>query len=136
MLHAILLLTWLCYATQSCLIASAHEPASAVVVAANRTTASAIPSLPAGAKLLVLIQDDDEPEDAIHNRALAMRNATHFVTLSGQETPLSAMYRERLTNQGAVAITLSRHLPLRRGNRHPVAAAPVNSLLAALSIQD
>lgn len=136
MLRLTLLTAWLWCATQPVIVSCADEPARAVVVAADRATASAIPPLPVGTQLLVLLQDDDEPEDAIHQRALAMRHATFFVILSGQETPLSAMYRERLTNQGAVAITLSQRGPVRRGNRHPAAAQPIDSLLAALSIQD
>jgi len=136
MLRLTLLTALLWCATQHCLVTVADEPASAVVVAADRATASAIPPLPVGTQLLVLIQDEDEPDDVIHKRALAMRYATHFVTLNGQESPLSAMYRERLTNHGAVAITLSQCLPVRRGNRHPAAVQSIDSLLAALSIQD
>lgn len=136
MLRLTLLTAWLWCATQHGLVTRAEQPARSVVVAANRATASAIPPLPVGTKLLVLIQHEDEPDDVVHQRALAMRHATHFVILSGQETPLSAMYRERLANQGAVAITLNQHGPVRRGSRHPAAVQPIDSLLAALSIQD
>jgi hypothetical protein len=54
----------------------------------------------------VLIQSNDEPDELIHARALAMRHATHFVYRSGQEPMLAALYRERLTTHGALAIDL------------------------------
>ncbi len=120
----------------TCLVTWADEPASAVVVASDWATASALPSLPVSTKLLVLFQDKDEAEEVIHTRALTMRHATHFIYLSGQESLLSAMYRERMTNQGAIAINLEKNATGRRMLRAPVAAGPIDALLATLSNQD
>ena len=65
-----------CLAT---LDAVADQPAEHPVVAANRQAASAIGPLPAGARLVVLIEDDAEPYDVINTRALRMRDASSFV---------------------------------------------------------
>jgi hypothetical protein len=114
------------------LVVLADYPASAVVVAADRAAASALPALPDNVKLLVLIQNDDEPHALIHTRALAMRDATHFVYLGDSVSSLSAMYRERLANQGAVTINLTRNLPARPARRIPGAIQPIDSILVSL----
>jgi hypothetical protein len=84
----------------------AGEPAQVLIVAADRPTAAVIPPLTKNARLGVLNQDENEPFDAINARALSMRYATHFIHASDLGSTLSAIFRERFVNQGAVAIDL------------------------------
>ena len=87
----------------------AAEPRSGWLVAvSDQATASLLPPLPKGAKLGVLVAKNDDSEDSVHARAYQLRFATHFVYRSDSETPISAMYRERLRNHGATVIDLRR----------------------------
>ncbi len=118
----------------SSLIASAADPGAVMVVASDHRTAASLPPLPTSARLVVLIQDHDEPEQAVHARALAMRHATHFVYVGGQESLLSAMYRERLTTHGTIAIDLRKHLSHRLSLPATEATQSMDSLIATLFI--
>jgi hypothetical protein len=70
----------------STLVASGGEPCSATIVVSDRFVAFALPPLLPGAKVLVLIQSKDGPDEVIHARALTMQHATHFVYRNGQES--------------------------------------------------
>lgn len=85
----------------------AENPADGLsLVVADDVTASLLPPLAGDAKLCVLLRGDDEPEEVVHSRAFKLRLATHFIYRSESESPLSAIYRERLRNHGAVVIDL------------------------------
>ena len=76
------------------------------IVLADRATADLLPSLRRSVDVEVLIQDDNEPDYLVERRALKLRSARHYVYRSTQETPLSALYRERLTAQGVLPIDI------------------------------
>ena len=76
------------------------------VVVPDKATASLLPALPNGSRLGVLLRNENESEEVVHSRAFKLRFATHFVYCSECESPLSAIYRERLQNHGAVVIDL------------------------------
>jgi hypothetical protein len=118
----------------TCRVATAADPVATVVVASDRFAALLLPQLPANTKLVVLIQDEREPDEIIHARALAMRHATHFVYFGGQESPLSALYRERLVTQGAVAVDLRPHISRRAPLRKLIASDSLTTFLSSLSI--
>ena len=85
----------------------AEDPSEGLsLVVADDVTASLLPPLTGDAKLCVLLRGDDEPEQVVHSRAFKLRLATHFIYRSESESPLSAIYRERLRNHGAVVIDL------------------------------
>ena len=98
------------FAAIACLVCGSvtgqDPPASLLMVVSNNATASMLPPLPDGAKMSVLVRSSTEPEEILHSRAFKLRSATHFVYRSGWESPLGAMYRERLRNHGAVIIDL------------------------------
>src|SRR6056297_1291086 len=114
-------------------VAVAAEPSAAVVVVSDRATAVSLPPLPSGFKVVVLIQQEGEPDEVIHARALAMRDATHFVYHGGREPLLSAMYRERFVTHGATAIDLRKHLSRQRLRSIPSSRPSVDTFLATLS---
>ena len=82
------------------------HPAIQTVVVADSASAAYFESLPIGVALGVLIQDATDDYEVVNARALAMRHATFVVHHSGQESPLSAMFIERLKMHGVVAIDL------------------------------
>lgn len=85
----------------------AEDPAGVLsLVVADDVTASLLPPLAEDAKLCVLLRGDDESDEVVHSRAFKLRLATHFIYRSECESPLSAIYRERLQNHGAVVIDL------------------------------
>ena len=112
----------------------AAEPAVLSVALADRVTASSLPPLPPGTHAAVLIQHDDDDAAAIEARAIAMRHATHFVYAPGRETPLSAMYRQRLTAQGATPIALAAPPRLQTPSIRSQPLPTFDSLLATSSI--
>ncbi|TWT96587.1 hypothetical protein [Neorhodopirellula pilleata] len=122
----------------SCALAAesvAAEPTVLSVVLADHVAASSMPPLPPGTPAAVLIEHDDDDVGIIEARAIAMRHATHFVYVPRNETPLSAMYRQRLTAQGAIPVALP--TPPRLGNPS-IRSRPFptfDSLLATSSIR-
>ena len=104
MVRLILLVTAISCLSQ--LKATAEEPCRLFVAVPDASTAALLPPLPKGARLSVLTHKEEEAEETIHARAHGLRFATHFVYCSGCEAPLSAIYRERLQNHGAVVIDL------------------------------
>ena len=114
--------------------AVAEEPPALLIVAADQHTKSLIRPLPTGARLVVLIHDENEAFEAVDSRALAVRFATHVVYDSRRETTLSAIYRERLQNHGAIPIDLRVASKKARPNQKPV-SRPFASLIANLPKQ-
>lgn len=100
--------------------AFAEEPTRLLVVAEDPRVAAMLPPLPEHVTLAVLIESRDEAFDAIDARALKMRHAHFFVYLSDLESTVSAIFRERLQNHGAVAIDLRTVLRTSRCGRVPV----------------
>lgn len=113
----------------------AAEPAVLSVVLADQLTASSMPPLPPGTTAVVLIEHQDDDARTIEARAIAMRHATHFVYVPGRETPLSAMYRQRLTAQGATPIALPAPPRLRSPSIRSQPLPTLDSLLANSSMQ-
>ena len=89
-----------------CIVVAGEPFAQLSVVVADDATASLLPPLRQDARLSVLFPNKRESIEVIDSRALKLRFATYFVYCSGCETPISAMYRERLQNHGAVVIDL------------------------------
>lgn len=105
MMRQLTLATAMVFLLPSTVIAA--EPLARLsVVVPDDVTAALLPPLPKEAKLGVLVHDASEPMEATHSRAFKLRFATHFVYCSGSESTLTAIYRERLQNHGAVAIDL------------------------------
>jgi len=83
-----------------------RPPTSLTVVVPDRAIASLLPPLPEGSTVCVLVRNGTEREDVIHSRAFKMRLATHFIHCSHCESHMTAIYRERLQNHGAMVIDL------------------------------
>jgi hypothetical protein len=112
----------------------AAEPTVLSVVLADHVTASSMPPLPIGTPAAVLIEHDDDDVGTIEARAIAMRHATHFVYFPRAETPLSAMYRQRLTAQGAIPVALPTPPRLRNPSIRSRPFPTFDSLLATSSM--
>ncbi len=83
-----------------------QPPTSLTVVVPDGTIASLLPPMPEGSTVCVLVRNGAEREDVIHSRAFKMRLATHFIHCSNCESHMTAIYRERLQNHGAIVIDL------------------------------
>jgi len=84
----------------------AGEPGSIVVVVPDPHMAAEVSAAIPGVRVAVLQVHPGEPDEVIHARAIALRNATHFVFDRSNESLRLAMFRERLQMQGAVAIPI------------------------------
>jgi hypothetical protein len=113
-------------------LAAAAEPARLLVVVENHHVAATLPPLPDEAAVAILIEHEGEPFDAINARALKMRGASHVIYSGGCESLLSAIFRERLQNHGAVAIDVRTHCPTRRFDRPHWARPAPRSLVKLL----
>ena len=119
-----------------CLVGSdlvAGDPGKALVVVADLGTASLLAPVWVDAELRVLINDGQESFNVVNERALKLRQATHFVYHSGRESTLAAMVRERLQMQGAIAVDINGHVARRYHDRRPPQAAAVVSIQTVLS---
>ncbi|TWT73341.1 hypothetical protein [Allorhodopirellula solitaria] len=96
------------------------DPPDLVAVAdpevASRLVAEVDPAIPFA---VLMVAPDDDPA-LLNQRALKMRNARVFVYEGANEQLLQAMFRERLVQQGVVAIDIA---PL---SRRRVRSSPVN----------
>ena len=113
-----------------CLVGSdlvAGDPGKALVVVADLGTASLLAPVWVDAELR------QESFNVVNERALKLRQATHFVYHSGRESTLAAMVRERLQMQGAIAVDIKGHVARRYHDRRPPQAAAVVSIQTVLS---
>ncbi|MCC9645230.1 hypothetical protein LOC71_23370 [Rhodopirellula sp. JC740] len=120
-------------ASPSTLTAAETEKLS--VVAATPNAAAMLPPLPQGSRMVVLLENDGDSIETINRRALSMKDATHFVYLPGDESILTAMYRERLQSRGAVPVALPQPVQQRHASVSFTAFLTFDSMLASLPIQ-
>jgi hypothetical protein len=124
----------LTFGSMVCDVAAAAEPIAAVIVS-DQVAASMLSSLPtgSGSVICVLQQRMHEPDEVIDARALALRDATHYIYHSEYESLRSAMYRQRLQAHGAIAVDLREHLPRHQRMMAPASKHPKKSLVTLLS---
>ena len=78
-------------------IGFAGEPSPVFVVVPDLKTASEITRNLPGIRVGVLQYRDDETDDIVNARAVALRNATHLLYDQSSESMRMAMIRERLS---------------------------------------
>jgi hypothetical protein len=73
----------------------------------------------------ILEQSPEESDEAVGKRALEMRHAQFIVFDSGRESPRAALFRQRLTSQGATAIDLRKQQGFRASSHSPFPLLPI-----------
>ena len=131
------LMTWGCViGCQAFAAEPTVQTAVQTMVVADSASAAFLQSLPSGVALGVLIQDEFEDYEVVNARAFAMRHATFVVYLGGQESPLSALFLERLQTHGVVAIDLRKLASNRFQNTDTQRKHVSHALLTQLTSRD
>jgi hypothetical protein len=112
----------------------AGEPSPIFIVVPDLKTASQVARNLPGIRVGVIEYRDDETDEVVNARAVALRNATHLLYDQSNESLRMAMVRERLQMQGVLAINL-RQFQSTRNNLLPPAIAPrTEQLIRLLSV--
>ncbi|QDV13114.1 hypothetical protein CA51_30000 [Rosistilla oblonga] len=82
------------------------DPSALLIATSHQRTASSLPPLPHGSRVVVLIQDSEDDYATVNARALRARDATHIVFDRAEQSPLVTLFCERLTIRGAIPIGL------------------------------
>ncbi|WP_417738312.1 hypothetical protein [Rosistilla oblonga] len=82
------------------------DPSALLIATSHQRTASSLPPLPHGSRVVVLIQESEDDYATVNVRALRARDATHIVFDRADQPLLIQMFRERLTRRGAIPIGL------------------------------
>lgn len=82
------------------------DPSALLIATSHQRTASSLPPLPHGSRVVVLIQESEDDYATVNARALTARDATHIVFDRANQPLLIQMFRERLTRRGAIPVEL------------------------------
>lgn len=115
-------------------IGFAGEPLPVFVVVPDLKTASEITRNLPGIRVGVLQYRDDEADDIVNARAVALRNATHVLYDQSSESLRMAMIRERLQMQGVLAINLRQLQSTRNNILRPANVPRTEQLVRLLSM--
>lgn len=97
----------------SCLFNSnqliADQPSRPVIVLSDPGVARRVVDSPSKYAIGILEQSPEESDEVVGRRALEMKHANFIIFDSSQESPRAALFRQRLTSQGATSIDLRKH---------------------------
>ena len=91
-----------------------QEPSRPIVVALDHSTADLLRAFFPAIECRVVIQFENELNEAVNQRAWSTRDADILVFRSDQMSYRSQMFRERLMTQGIRAVDLTAHISIKR----------------------
>jgi hypothetical protein len=113
----------------SCLFNSnqliADQPSKPVIVLSDSGVARRVVDSPSKYAIGILEQSPEESDEAVGKRALEMKHAQFIVFDSSQESPRAALFRQRLTSQGATAVDLRKQQGFRASSYSPFPLLPI-----------
>ncbi|QDV69398.1 hypothetical protein Poly24_31140 [Rosistilla carotiformis] len=108
------------------------DPSALLIAASHQRTASSLPPLPHGTRVVVLIQDSGDDYATVNARALSARDATHIVFDRTDQPLLIQMFRERLTRRRAIPVELRKPWSQPLGLENAIADASPQTSFANL----
>jgi hypothetical protein len=115
-------------------LATAEESFRPRVVVPDAETASQFAAAFPSPYLGVLYGAEDDCDELVNARALRMKHASYFVYDGRRDSPRTALFRERFTAHGTIAIDLQTYMPPRARLKNPPPVQPLASLMYAAEI--
>lgn len=103
----------------------AQDSAKQMIVFSDLGLVRHVSDLPSKYAIGILEQSRDESDQQVSQRAVAVKHAHFIVFDSSQESPRAALFRQRLTSQGAAAIDLSKHRKLLKSDDSTLSLRPI-----------